>query len=81
MHSSLVMESAAGVPCLSVMCQLQRHVYKGFCLFQSGNPVLNWARTQTRMACQVAPAKAPAGQEVATFAGMMSLNALQTHVP
>ncbi|DBA78416.1 hypothetical protein WJX79_010510 [Trebouxia sp. C0005] len=35
---------------------------------QGNNSVLNWART-TRMACQVAPAKAPSGQDIATFAG------------
>lgn len=34
----------------------------------TNNPVLNWART-TRMSCQLAPAKAPAGQDIATFAG------------
>ncbi|KAL3162171.1 hypothetical protein ABBQ32_009877 [Trebouxia sp. C0010 RCD-2024] len=37
---------------------------------QGNNALLNWARTTTtRMSCQVAPKNAPAGQEIATFAG------------
>ncbi len=44
---------------------------------QGNNSVLNWART-TRMACQVAPGKAPAGQDIATFAGKQSRISSQT---
>ena len=41
------------------------------CMLQGNNSLLNWART-TRMACQLAPAQAPAGQDIATFAGTCS---------
>ena len=58
-------------------CKPKQHLY--MCLQGRASNLFAWARQATTMAsCELAPKEAPAGQDIATFAGGVQLLA---HMP